>query len=248
MSRAEPPPLPSRPQVLLAEDNPVNAMVLSQQLATLGYSCTVAENGELAWSLLQSGDFVALLTDCEMPVLDGYSLATRVRATQAHAHLKVIALSARPGAAQQARCHAAGMDACLSKPVSNQALSYALATTRKAASEAADENCVDALRLLYPDPRAMATVLTLFLDTCLTDIPEMERSYLRAAPQPFGRVAHRLVGSLQLLDQKDLAGELSHWYRNGALPSPSEYARLRRQLLAFVDQVRAGVQRLEDSS
>lgn len=238
-------PASPQPQVLLAEDNPVNAAVISRQLSALGYTCTIAQDGELAWALLQAGDFVALLTDCEMPLLDGYGLARRVRATPAYAALPLIAMSGRPDSEQQARCRLAGMDACLGKPVSTQALADALAHPRRMATpESSTVSGLDALRALYPNPGALATVLTLFVSNCHKDIPQMEHAYQRRAPEPFGRVAHRLVGSLQLLDQQDLARELAQWHRSGALPPAPEYARLRRQLDAFVDRVYAAVQQL----
>ena len=244
MKQAGIPASPQPHRVLLAEDNPVNAMVMSTQLSALGYACTVAQDGELAWTLLQTGDFVALLTDCEMPVLDGYDLAIRVRATPVYAELPIIALSARTDAAQQARCHAAGMDACLPKPVTNQVLADALAHPRQTAtaSEPSTRGGLDALRALYPNPGALTTVLTLFISSCQNDIPEMEHAYQRAAPQPFARVVHRLVGSLQLLGQQELAREMALWHKSGTLPSATDYARLHAQLRAFVDRVHAAVQ------
>jgi two-component system sensor histidine kinase EvgS len=235
----------------LAEDNPVVATVIAQQLTALGYACTVAPDGESAWEILRGGEFVALLTDCEMPILDGYALTARLRATPAYADLPVIALSARPDAAQLARCRAAGMDACLTKPISNAALAQVLAQPRKGHSSdgTADSgrSGLAALQALYPEPRSLAAVLTLFVSMARVDLPKLQALYQRDAIAPFGKVAHRLVGSLQLLGEHALAEQLTRWYRSEALPSPAQYAHLHAQLTAIVDQVEAWAQQLKRS-
>jgi CheY-like chemotaxis protein len=157
--------VPSLPCVLLAEDSPVNALVIAKQLDTLGFACTVTENGEQAWAALQAGtSFVALLTDCDMPVLDGYSLAPRVRGDVAFAGLPIIALSARPDDAQLARCRAAGMDDCLPKPVSNAALASALSARAVVAGDGDDAvDDLDALKRVFPDPRALSGLFAQFV-------------------------------------------------------------------------------------
>ena len=67
------PPLPSFAtglSVLVAEDNPVNALVPRQQLSSLGLACMLAPDGEQAATAGHAA-WSAVLTDCEMPVLDG---------------------------------------------------------------------------------------------------------------------------------------------------------------------------------
>ncbi|MCU7890727.1 MAG: response regulator [Candidatus Thiodiazotropha sp. (ex Ustalcina ferruginea)] len=66
-------------KVLLAEDNPINIELATAMLESLGCHYRVAENGLEALDLLQSEDFDLLLLDCEMPLLDGYQTASRIR-------------------------------------------------------------------------------------------------------------------------------------------------------------------------
>jgi CheY-like chemotaxis protein len=234
-----------RPRVLLAEDNPVNALVIAKQLGMLGYLCIVAEDGERAWTALQDCAFVALLTDCEMPVLDGYALAKRVRATPAFAGLPIIALSARPDGAQRVRCLAAGMDACLSKPISNRALADALELRADAQTGTATAlRGLDALQAMFPNPQSLITILTQFVQTTRTDLVELERLHFKGAQPAFGRMLHRIAGSLQLLDQADLAAELHGWQRSGTLPSATDYARMHADIAAVVDRMQAWMWRL----
>ena len=238
--------MPFPPRVLLAEDSPVNAIVIAKQLEALGFACTVAGNGEEAWTALQAGAaFVALLTDCDMPVLDGYSLARRVRAEPAHAALPIIALSARPDDAQRARCEAAGMTTCLPKPVSNAALAEALSAPAVAAGEpdeAVDD--LDALKRVFPDPKALADLFAQFVHCARVDLDALERAHAAGTIVAFAKLLHRFAGSLQMLNQRELADELEWWRRSGRLPTSAEYMQLRSQLQSVIERVRARIPQL----
>lgn len=240
-------PPASRLQVLVAEDSPVNAFVLTGQLTALGYEVTVASDGEAAWTALVRGCFAALLTDCEMPVLDGYGLAMRVRSVEAYARLPIIALSARPDQAQVARCRQAGMDACLAKPVSRDVLAAALAHPHEVpypADESVESNDLEALQRLYPNRRALMAVLEAFVHAAHADLLELDRLYVTSTPSQTGKVLHRLVGSLQLLNQPGLAKRLDQWYRRNAVPPPDEFRQLRAEVSALVGRVQTWRERL----
>lgn len=238
----------SPPRVLLAEDSPVNAIVIAKQLDCLGFACTIAEDGEQAWRALQGQRFVALLTDCDMPVLDGYSLAMRIRAEPAFGTLPIIALSARPDAAQQARCIAAGMDACLPKPVSNAALAGALSASTAACRAKpvanAARNDLDALSAVFPDPQALAGLLAQFVRTARADLNALERAHAAGTPVPFAKLLHRFVGSLQMLNQHEVADALETWHRSGRLPLDDDYAQLQFRILSVIERVEARLQHL----
>ncbi len=122
--------------ILVCEDNVVNQKVLLAMLARLGHKTTVADDGLTAWDLLQRGSFDLLLTDVEMPGLDGIELARRVRLCEAAAepgsrqarrgHLPILGATAHVGEAEQHRLFSAGMDAHLGKPFTLTDLSAAL--------------------------------------------------------------------------------------------------------------------------
>lgn len=67
--------------ILVAEDNAINRMVFKTQLSSMGLSCHIVENGHEALTMLMSqpDDFDLLITDCHMPVMDGYELSKKVR-------------------------------------------------------------------------------------------------------------------------------------------------------------------------
>jgi signal transduction histidine kinase/CheY-like chemotaxis protein len=114
--------------ILVAEDNAINRLVLSKQLRQLGYPCDMVEHGEAAWALLQEKSYRLLLTDCIMPVLDGYDLARRIRRQEARrgGHLPIVALTANVMEGEQEKCRLAGMDDFVSKPVTLERLSALL--------------------------------------------------------------------------------------------------------------------------
>ncbi len=114
--------------ILVAEDNATNRAVLEYQLHELGYQADFTENGAQALAAWQSGDYAMLLTDLQMPEVDGYELARRLRDSEpAGTRAPIIALSANTLMNEEENCLAAGMDAYLSKPIALEDLQAALA-------------------------------------------------------------------------------------------------------------------------
>ena len=107
--------------VLVAEDNEINQQVIDRQLAILGYTADIADSGEVALERYSSGKYALLLTDLQMPGIDGFELARSIRATEAslgsNIRLPIVALTADVSIAEMTRCHQAGMDDCLTKPL-----------------------------------------------------------------------------------------------------------------------------------
>ncbi|HEX5358139.1 MAG TPA: ATP-binding protein [Aquabacterium sp.] len=107
--------------VLLAEDNPVNAIVAEATLANLGVQVTRVENGLEALAELERADhpYDVVLMDCQMPELDGIEATRRLR-TWEHNHgrppVPVVALTANAMNSDRERCLAAGMNEHLAKP------------------------------------------------------------------------------------------------------------------------------------
>jgi signal transduction histidine kinase/CheY-like chemotaxis protein len=122
---------PANITVLLAEDNPVNALLARTMLERAGCKVVHAANGRLALSLLHQGLAPDLaIMDVEMPELDGLEATRRIRAREAAAalpRLPILALTANARREDHAECLAAGMDGHLSKPFDRQDLDEAIA-------------------------------------------------------------------------------------------------------------------------
>jgi PAS domain S-box-containing protein len=121
---------PARPlRLLVAEDNPANQIVARMLLEKMGFHVEVADNGEQALGRLAQAPFDAVLLDCQMPVLDGYETARRIRAGKVAGvdrRIPLIALTAYALPEDRMRCLQAGMDDYLTKPLRASALQDAL--------------------------------------------------------------------------------------------------------------------------
>lgn len=118
--------------VIVAEDNPVNQLVIDSILKSLGVHATLVSDGEQALELVreQPGYWDIIFMDCEMPIMDGYQATREIRALEhtstAHPHCWIIALSAHATGDYVQKARDAGVDDYLSKPVSQQQVREAL--------------------------------------------------------------------------------------------------------------------------
>jgi CheY-like chemotaxis protein len=115
--------------ILIVEDNQMNQLLLVRQLARLGHTdVVVVGNGVEALDWLASHTPCLILTDCQMPVMDGYELARQVRQREYRSglHTPVIALSAGVMDDDRALCYEAGMDDHVAKPTQLATLERAL--------------------------------------------------------------------------------------------------------------------------
>ena len=101
-------------RILVAEDNVINQLILRDQLEELGCSVTLASDGLEALGLWQEGRFDLVLTDVNMPRMNGYELAAQLRAMKVA--LPIIGATANAMRDEGERCLSAGMDYCLIKP------------------------------------------------------------------------------------------------------------------------------------
>ena len=120
--------------ILVAEDNAINQLILSDQLEELGCTVELASNGEEALSIWHQGSFDLLLTDVNMPKLNGYELTRLLRSHGCVA--PIIGATANAMLGEEELCLAAGMSHCLVKPFSLQALFKCLVPYERATHEA----------------------------------------------------------------------------------------------------------------
>ena len=110
-------------RALIADDDPVGAMILAAALGRLGLSVVTAKDGEDAWRILQADSGIALvLLDWMMPGIDGPELCRRIRSSERHAHVHIIFVTARDGSGDAVTGLEAGADDYLIKPFDPQEL------------------------------------------------------------------------------------------------------------------------------
>ncbi|OMH26256.1 CHASE domain-containing protein [Motiliproteus sp. MSK22-1] len=105
--------------VLVAEDNHTNQKMIRCQLALLGYAADFADNGQDALDMWHQNCHSLLLTDLQMPKMDGYELAQAIRSAEngSSGRRPIIAITANALKEEAERCREAGMDDYLSKPL-----------------------------------------------------------------------------------------------------------------------------------
>ncbi|GFI18678.1 signal transduction histidine-protein kinase BarA [Lachnospiraceae bacterium] len=107
---------------LAAEDNEINAEILTEILSMEGASCEITENGQLVVERFRNsseGEFDAILMDVQMPVMNGYDATRAIRALEREdaAQIPIIAMTANAFAEDEKEALAAGMNVHLAKPI-----------------------------------------------------------------------------------------------------------------------------------
>jgi two-component system chemotaxis sensor kinase CheA len=120
-AHAPPPPeAPRRRRIVLADDSATTRTLARSILEASGYEVLPAADGEQAWSLLQQHGADLVLTDVEMPRMDGFELARAVRQSGRFARLPVVLLTGLATEADRRRGLEAGADAYLVKSAFDQ--------------------------------------------------------------------------------------------------------------------------------
>ncbi len=118
-----------RISILLAEDLPMNQLFATAILKNGGYDVDVVGDGAQAVQAVQHGDYDLVLMDVRMPVLDGIEATRRIRSLGGGktSDIPILALTASSLPEEVARCHSAGMNAHILKPINGDALLEAVA-------------------------------------------------------------------------------------------------------------------------
>jgi CheY-like chemotaxis protein len=124
--------------VLVVDDNLVNQKVAQRHLQKVGCTVTIASDGEEAVRRHSASRFDLIFMDLQMPTMDGYEAARRIRAVE-HAenrHTPIVALSADAMSTSIEAARSAGMDHFLTKPIEMDRLRDALGRYLRRSSSA----------------------------------------------------------------------------------------------------------------
>jgi two-component system sensor histidine kinase/response regulator len=215
--------------VLVVEDNPVNQMLVAEQLARLGVRATVVGDGLEALELLADGhDVDCVLMDWQLPGLDGVEATRRQRAAEAGGtRVPIIAMTASARPSDRDACLEAGMDEMLVKPVGLQELGAALEQfigARTAPDAPGDGGApaadVAALDRLAQDLGSVGPVRSI-VSTFLAELDHREAAVDEAVASGddglLRRTAHTLRSTSRTLGANDL-DRLSEVLEHGPFP------------------------------
>ena len=198
-----------RLHILVAEDNPINQAILQEQLEALGCTTVLAANGEQALQRWQPGLFDAVLTDVNMPLINGYELARTLR--QHDAQLPIVGVTANALREEGQRCLEVGMNAWMVKPLSLQTLRSHL--VRLCQPNLADDPSRDAPETLVAPKAPMPAdtvqlspaMRALFVSTLQQDMDHLRQALAQRDSQRLGERLHSIAGALGAVQARALA-------------------------------------------
>ncbi len=185
-------------KILLAEDNRMNQKLIQNLLAPLSVQLTLVDNGQAAVDIMENSDFDLLLLDIQMPILDGFEVATHIRkeVNGINAEMPILAMTAHAFKEEKEACYKAGMNAHISKPIQKQELLKVMQD------------------LLNLSNSSEADVLDL---SYLKSLSEGNDAFVREMLTIFSEDIPQLMAQLKVsMDAEDLkrVGQLAHKYRS----------------------------------
>jgi two-component system sensor histidine kinase EvgS len=189
--------------VLVVDDHPVNRVVLEKQVMQLGYTVTCVASGEQALARWRIDGIGLILTDCNLPGMDGYALARSIRAEGEASRRKrtaMIACTANAFDEAADACLACGMDDYLAKPVSLERLGEVLqlwfASDASIEPHAEPPIDMDKVReLSYGGPAVERHLLEQLRATNDVDAAAMDQALAAQDMALAARSAHRMAGA-----------------------------------------------------
>lgn len=97
-------------RILVAEDNELQCNVLKELMVEEGYDCVTASNGQMALDMVRSQNIDLIISDLDMPVLDGLHFAKLVKKDETFKTIPFIMYSSRPNRVSKEACDAIGVD------------------------------------------------------------------------------------------------------------------------------------------
>src|SRR2546423_7379394 len=104
-------------KVLVVEDDPISALVLSDAVVPLGFEPIVAEDGLEGWRRIEEDDYRLVITDWMMPEMSGIELCRKIRSRTGHPYVYTVLLTARGSREDRMEGLNAGADDYLTKPL-----------------------------------------------------------------------------------------------------------------------------------
>ncbi|NOU50539.1 response regulator [Pseudoalteromonas sp. JBTF-M23] len=194
---------------LLVEDNETNQEVATEMLRSLGIQVTIANNGKEAIEILeQQKQFSLVFMDMQMPVMDGLTATTKIRAQSKFADLPIVAMTANAMREDIECCLNAGMNAHIAKPINFKALVSTIKKVTKK-SQWLEVNTKEKPENTKAQPVPQDAVFVLEgidIQDGINRIGGNERAYWSI----LGKFIHKQIEELINVEQAMIIGDLEH--------------------------------------
>lgn len=108
--------------ILLVEDNKVNAIIVTKMLKKMGLDINLAENGAIACEMVHKKEYDIIFMDLQMPIMDGFTATHNILSSYPERKTKIIAMTANAFEDDRRTCFDAGMVDFVAKPIRKEIL------------------------------------------------------------------------------------------------------------------------------
>jgi len=187
-------------RMLIVDDNATNRQLLAQQLRYAGHHVLVADGGEAALSLWREHEVDRVITDCNMPAMDGFELTRQLRIEEKLLNRRRVPIYGLTAMAEERVAQLAtqaGMDGCLFKPLERAQLLQVV--TGSASGGTRNETLLTLENLAANDPQAWRDLVTTAQQQNARDLAQLQLAVDSDDFASARHAAHQLLGSAKLL-------------------------------------------------
>lgn len=210
------------PTVLAVDDEPICLSILARLLEAQGVTVDTAQDGEQALLMWKEKQYPLIITDCNMPKMNGYSLAKAIRRLEQADHINksiIVALSSNDKKEESQLCIDAGMSHVLTKPTNSAQIETLLSSWKEAFPESEhhsnlfpaniqnDKTPVDYVVLaeIFPDSSKHTRILKKLQAHIQADYETLELEIELANFLEIERLAHRMKGACKMVGANGIA-------------------------------------------
>lgn len=240
-------------KVLIVDDEPGQLSLTVELARSMGFEIETAENGKIAFEKLEDGDFDIVLTDIQMPQLDGFQLIKKIRANDFYKDLPVIALSGRNDIEKEVYMKA-GFNNKLLKPYKPEELKQNIAELLEVAysMESISENTElgklqsenydlsDIYEFSGHDENAMQTIIQAFIEGANSSMNELKTAYRENDIDLMGKLAHRMLPMLRQMKANEVIALLIKMESREKITNP-EFDHFEKKINELMEDLQTGI-------
>ncbi|AOE82505.1 hypothetical protein A7318_28080 (plasmid) [Pseudomonas lurida] len=208
----------SSKNILVVDDYPANRLLLMQQLSYLGHKVTCAENGAQAYQCWLDNKFEIVITDLNMPIMNGEELARKIRRHEEKTSNEaccILAYTANARLEERLRCFEAGMNECMFKPLRLSDLinyvgratdnnqqgfltnSFKINTITDAGE---DIDLSSIIKISQGDPESITSLMQALLDSTVEDIRKINMLNVEKDFILISEYSHKVKGGARIIN------------------------------------------------